>query len=348
MSAGYLLGRRIGVRLMLYLSAFMLLILSANSLSGILSFPEAALVSLAAVLLVILLSYIDLTIPRDRISSLSALVLFASSSVLSYSAVSHGLFSWRRSISIPTEIALSMGLIAISYPRVARRTAEIGLKQFLAVTAVVIAVASLTGFRADPLLIIIESLVIAVMYHDPDRRVLLFLAVLATSVIVALSLINRPPSALNLMKRFYSTVYYFNLIASSSIPWGLMRDPLWIFRIGFHPTQFVGRAVFGRSTGITMTMFGNFMLDFGPVEMILMSLLMGVFSGWLFTNSLEDYIEDYSILLALLVTRMEIGFSQLDLLMIPALSFHVSLIRMERDSRSKREVFKFISPEFSG
>ncbi len=348
MATGYLLGRKISVRLMLYLSALTLLILSTNTLSGIVPLPEATLVAFAAVLLVVLLSYIDLTMPRDRVSALSALVLFASLIVLGFSAVSHGLFSWRRSVSIPTEIALSMGLIAISYPRVARRVAEVGLKQFLIVAAIVTAASSLTGFRADPLLIVIESLVIAVVYHDLNKRDLTFLVVLAISIVGVLSLASRPLSALNLVKRFYSTVYYFSLIASSSVPRGLMGDPLWIFRIGVHPTQFVGRAVFGRNTGITTTMFGNFLLDFGPTEMILMSLLVGIFSGWLFTNSLGDYIEDYSILLALLVTRMEIGFSQLDLLIIPALAFHVSLIRVMRSSRSDREVFKSSSPESSG
>jgi len=313
---GIIAGQRIEDRVASAISFFLLLLLSLVILS---SFSIAGYISaFISVFLIILLVRLELTSSDRDMLLLSLLVLILGGSLVLYAFSTGYPPKWRSDVQIPLTLSLGLALIFISYPRALHLMYG---KKGLILTLITSILAFMSGFRADIIFILVEFFVICLVkgrYKELSTALPIFLILLLIYGILR-------PEAYDLLKRVESISLYLGNIVKYSIPWGIARHPLWVFTTRVHPSQFIGRAFFGRSTGITLTLFGNMVFDAGLPELLLLSFLIGIAGGHIYSRR-NSYPYDYAIYLAIMTVSSDTGLTQLFLLMIPALMLHESLL----------------------
>jgi hypothetical protein len=313
---GILAGQRIKNRTASAISFFLLLLLSLMILSSF--FLAGCISAFISVLLIILLVRLELISSDGDMLLLSLLVLMLGGSLVLYVFLTGYPPRWRSDVQIPLALSLGLALIFISYPRTFYLMHE---RRGVILTLITSVLAFMSGFRADLIFILVEFFVICLVkrrYKELSATLPIFLVLLLIYGILR-------PGAYDLLKRVESISLYLGDIVRYSIPWGIARHPLWIFTTRVHPSQFIGRAFFGRSTGITLTLFGNLMFDAGLPELFLLSFLIGIAGGHIYSRrDLHPY--DYAIYLAIMTVSSDAGLTQLFLLMIPALMLHESLL----------------------
>jgi hypothetical protein len=319
---GIIVGQKIKDKAASAISLFILLVLSAIVLS---SFSLAGYISaFISVLLVILLVKLELLSSEKDMLLLSSLVLALGGSLVLYAFLTGYPPKWRSDVQIPLALSLGLALIFISYPRV---FCLMQGKGGVAITLISAILAFTSGFRADILFILVEFLVICLIkerYKELSISLPFFLFFLLLYGILR-------PGAYDLMKRIEAISSYLGDVVKCSIPYGVAKFPLWLFTTKVHPSQFIGRAFFGRSTGITLTLFGNMVFDAGLPELLILSFIVGIAGGHIYTKRYL-YPYNYAIYLAIMTISSDAGFTQLFLLMIPALMLHESLLSWMKPS----------------
>lgn len=222
----------------------------------------------------------------------------------------------RSSASVPLEGAFGMLLIFISYPSLfdwLLKTNRI-LSSLFSVISIILMV--LHGFRADAILVLLSTFLIVWRRNKKTSYAILvsvFLLYIAVDIIrnkLVISALERPLFRL-------STTYFYSKELASHFFKILPIEPFWLTSVPLHPSQTIGRGIFGKEFGITPTIFVGILLDLGLVGVILLSFLLGFVSGKSYRSFLkEDDSFSYLIIWPILITRTEIGLTQLDLALI--------------------------------
>ncbi len=247
------------------------------------------------------------------------------------SVISHGGWERIRAMpNIPEEGAFGIFLLYITYPYIGSYLLSLKGKRksfyftaFMFVSGLLMA---LHGFRSDVMFILLSSTVLLMAKGNLKSVVVLLMSV----ILIFLSIdIIRFEASLGILERILyrlSTTYYYSY-RIVDIFWNLsVMEPLWIYSIPMHPTQVVGRAFFFKNYGITTTLFCGLFIVNGYMTLISFSLLLGLFVSEPYRDFLKGSPSAYALVWPLLVTRMEIGLTQLDIVLIAATSlFRVML-----------------------
>ena len=327
---GVIIGHKIEDRAASAISLSILFFLSAIILS---SFSLAGyILAFISVFLVILLVKLEFLSSEKDMLLLSLLVLALGGTLVLYAFLTGFPPKWRSDVQIPLTLSLGLALIFISYPRVFHLMWG---KKGVAVTVISAILAFTSGFRADLIFILVEFLVICLIrgrHKELYESIPLFLFFLLLYGFLR-------PGAYDLMKRMEAISSYLGDVVKYSIPYGVVKSPLWLFTTRVHPSQFIGRAFFGRNTGITLTLFGNMVFDAGLPELLMLSFIVGMAGGHIYAKR-TLYPYDYAIYLAIMTISSDAGFTQLFLLMIPALMLHESLLSWIKQRYSQKEISK--------
>ncbi len=232
-----------------------------------------------------------------------------------------GYGSWRaiRALPLtPPEGAFGMFLLFISFPSILDYLLS---NENRALPPLFIAISLglnlLHGIRADEALILLSSFII--IYKRRGRSPYILLAIFLV-LFLFVDLIRTDidvPLMSRIAYRLGTTYYYSTELLNWSLSLPLNRDPLWLLSVPLHPSQTIGRGIFGKEYGITPTIFVEFSLLYGTLGIVLLSLLIGILSGYsyrLFKENRDHY--SYPIVWSILITRAEIGLSQLDFALI--------------------------------
>ncbi|MEM3371447.1 MAG: hypothetical protein QXO55_02365 [Candidatus Korarchaeum sp.] len=223
----------------------------------------------------------------------------------------------RSSPSTPLEGAFGMFLIFISYPSILDWSLGLGNKVLPASFSLIsVTLMLLHGFRADAILIILSTfLLLSKRNKKLSYLVLLSIFFLYMGVDVIRTELKVPV----LERPFFrlSTTYYYSKELASSFLRLLPVEPFWLTSVPLHPSQTIGRGIFGKSFGITPTIFVGMLIDLGFLGMLLLSALLGLISGYSHGKFMEGRDAfSYPLIWPLLITRAEIGMTQLDLALI--------------------------------
>ncbi len=231
----------------------------------------------------------------------------------------------------PVEGAFGMFLIFISYPSLLWRLLEGGHRflpwAFLSLTS---ALMMLHGFRADVFLVILSTFLLLVRRRDPRGFALMVILIaLFIAVGEARSYVHVPTYE-RIAFRLATTYYYSKELCSYFLTPLPSYGPFWLSSIPLHPSQSLGRGIFGKAYGITPTMFIGLLVDLGLVGMMILSTLIGFLSGYGYRLSMRggNDLFSYNVIWPILVTRAEIGFSQLDLALIAGSVVFASLANL--------------------
>ncbi len=231
----------------------------------------------------------------------------------------------------PVEGAFGMFLIFISYPSLLWRLME-GRRKLLpwAFLSLTSGLMILHGFRADVFLVILSTFLLLVRRRDPQGFALMVILLALFIVVGEARSYVHVPTYERIAFRLTTTYYYSKELCSYFLtplpPYG----PFWLSSIPLHPSQSLGRGIFGKAYGITPTMFIGLLVDLGLIGMTVLSVLVGFLSGYSYRLSMEggNDLFSYSIIWPILITRAEIGFSQLDLALIAGSVVFASLANL--------------------
>lgn len=228
-----------------------------------------------------------------------------------------GVRELRSSSTAPLEGAFGMFLIFISYPSIFNWLMGLGRK-LLSASFLIISVTLmlLHGFRADAILIILSTFLL-LSKRNKKLSYLVLTSILFLYIGVDIMRTELKVSALERPLFRLSTTYYYSKELASSFLKLTPVEPFWLTSIPLHPSQTIGRGVLGKDFGITPTIFVGMLMDLGFLGMLLLSALLGLISGYFhgrFTEGKDEF--SYPLIWPLLITRTEIGISQLDLALI--------------------------------
>ncbi|MDK2371939.1 MAG: hypothetical protein QI197_00935 [Candidatus Korarchaeota archaeon] len=231
----------------------------------------------------------------------------------------------------PVEGAFGMFLIFISYPSLLWRLIEGGRRLLpLAFLSLTSGLMVLHGFRADVSLVILSTSLLMVRRKDPKGFALM---VILLGLFVAVGEVRsyvHVPTYERVAFRLATTYYYSKELCSHFLtplpPYG----PFWLSSIPLHPSQSLGRGILSKAYGITPTMFIGLLVALGLIGMIVFSVLIGFLSGYSYRLSMGggNDLFSYNIIWPILITRAEIGFSQLDIALIAGSVVFASLANL--------------------
>ncbi|MCD6243733.1 MAG: hypothetical protein J7J65_00675 [Candidatus Korarchaeota archaeon] len=218
----------------------------------------------------------------------------------------------------PPEGAFGMFLLFISFPSIFEYLLSSGNRTLSSLfIALSLGLMLLHGFRADAALILLSSFII--VYKRGSRSSYILLAIFLV-LFLFVDLIRADinvPLMDRIAYRLGTTYYYSMELLNWSLSLSLARDPLWLFSVPLHPSQTIGRGIFGKEYGITPTIFVEFSLLYGILGIVLLSSLIGILSGYSYRLFKENRDHSsYPIIWSILITRAEIGLSQLDFALI--------------------------------
>ncbi|MCS7103428.1 MAG: oligosaccharide repeat unit polymerase family protein [Candidatus Korarchaeum sp.] len=223
----------------------------------------------------------------------------------------------RSSSTTPLGGAFGMLLIFISYPSIFSWLLELNKKVLSASLSLFSVILMLLhGFRADAILIILSTFLLLskrnkkLSYLVLISIFFLYVGIDAIRTELKISILERP------FFRLGTTYYYSKELASSFLKL-LPVEPFWLTSVPLHPSQAIGRGIFGKDFGITPTIFVGMLMDLGFLGMLLLSALLGLVSGYSHRKFLEGRdVFSYSLIWPLLITRTEVGMTQLDLALV--------------------------------
>ncbi len=231
----------------------------------------------------------------------------------------------------PVEGAFGMFLIFISYPSLLWRLLEGGRRflpwVFLSLTS---ALMMLHGFRADVFLVILSTFLLLVRRRDPRGFTLMVILIALFIAVGEVRSYVHVPTYERIAFRLATTYYYSKELCRYFLTPMPPYEPFWLSSIPLHPSQSLGRGIFGKAYGITPTMFIGLLVDLGLIGTIILSALIGFLSGYGYRLSMGrgNDLFSYNIIWPILVTRAEIGFSQLDLALIGGSAVFASLANL--------------------
>ncbi len=231
----------------------------------------------------------------------------------------------------PVEGAFGMFLIFISYPSLLWRLME-GRRRFLPWMFLTLTstLMMLHGFRADVFLVILSTFLLMVRRRDPRGFALMAVLIMLFIAIGEIRSYVHVPTYERMAFRLATTYYYSKELCRYFLSPLPSYGPFWLSSIPLHPSQSLGRGIFGKAYGITPTMFIGLLVDLGLIGMMALSALIGFLSGYSYRLSMKDGNDlfSYSIIWPILITRAEIGLSQLDLALIAGSVVFASLANL--------------------
>ncbi len=326
-------------RFMLLFAGFLTLLLLSISFRGIAGMSAIPI----ALLWLIVLSMGGMVVgSKEKSIPYYSIILYGIGTVfIIHSFLQYGSWSIIRSLPLtPPEGALGMFLIFITFPSIlqwvlshARRYSTI---LFIVTTT---SLMLLHGFRADAALILLSTFLI-VWKKYPRTSYLFLITLISLFILVDAARINlKIPVIERPIFRLSTTYYYSKEILkwfSSFLP---QFDPFWLFSIPMHPSQSIGRGIYGKGYGITSTIFVELSISSGLVGMLLLSLILGILSGYSFILFIRgEDVFSYAVIWPILITRVEIGMSQLDLVIISGSVVFAVLANLFNEDRSATSV----------
>jgi len=307
-AVGEYLSFRVDLRPILLTAGILYLSLSATSI-----FDPPLAIGLS-----ILTSYCALLVVRKSSERrlIPPLILAAALGILLLSASSRGLVvvEYLRGEDLLASIGSLLSFL--SFPSVYARVRESKPALRIPLAAAVSLVMLSTGYRADGLL----PLLTAGMFELTSGSLGTLAALLAGSaaVYVGVDSLRRGSILLGVTSpvwRAATTLSYFSEASELSWPLGFFKEPFYLLRRPIHPSRVVGPILFGRGYGITLSALGNDAVSFGVPQVILTWLLCGAAMGILRRRSETDPAP-YSAMMALMITRCDVGIVHLDVPML--------------------------------
>lgn len=262
---------------------------------------------------------------------LSSLVFAAGSLFTLHSFISYGSWEVIRKLPLtPVEGAFGMFLIFISYPSLLQWLLDRNKLIAWVFICLTSALMILHGFRADVFLIILSTFVLLARRRSSGAFALLLLLVVLFIEVGELRSYVKVPIFERIAFRLSTTYYYSEELCSHFFSIYPTYGPFWLSSIPLHPSQSVGRGIFGKGYGITPTIFIGMLIDLGLLGMWLLSFLLGVLSNYSYRLSMQMGRDpfSYNIVLPVLLTRVETGLSQLDLALIAGSVVFASLANL--------------------
>lgn len=316
-TAGSALSRRLGSPLILLASSelmvFLVIFFSFYRMAG-----QLSLLISSAWLAVANASPLLVRLKRVRPPVYSILTFSVGSLMTAHSFFTiPSVIELRSSSSIPLEGAFGMFLIFISYPSIFEWLLGLGKRavssSFFLLSVILML---LHGFRADAILILLSTFLIL----SRRSRKLAYLTLLSIFFLYIGIDVMRTELKVSALERplfRMSTTYYYSKELASYFLRPFPVEPFWLTSIPLHPSQTIGRGIFGKDFGITPTIFIGMLMDLGFIGMLLLSALLGLISGYSYGKFMRgEETFSYPIVWPLLITRTEIGLTQLDISII--------------------------------
>ena len=261
---------------------FLILYLSFRAVAA------CALAQAALWLVVLNISAIIVGCGRARTPIYSLAVMIAGLSFVVHSFSQYGSWSAVRSLPLtPPEGAFGMLLVFISYPSILDWLLDRSKGASALFIAFITIAMMLHGFRADAALILLSTFLVLwkrrrnLSYAFILVLFALFLAVDLVRTNLSIPAYERP------VFRLGTTYYYSKEILKRFFSLSPPQGPFWMISIPLHPSQSIGRGIFGKAHGITPTMPIGLLLDSGLVGMLLLSAFIGLLAG----HSYRLYLE---------------------------------------------------------
>ncbi len=314
----------------------LLLLISFKSISGILAIP-------IALLWLVVLSIGGMIIgSKEKPTPYYSIALYSIGAVfVVHSFLQYGSWDVIRSLPLtPPEGAFGMFLIFITFPSILQWM--ISYLNKYSTIIFIIATTSLMllhGFRADAALVLLSTFLIVWKKH-PRISYIFLVTLISLFILVDVARSNLNVPAIERPVFRLSTTYYYS---KEILKWfhSLLPafNPFWLFSIPMHPSQSIGRGIYGKGYGITPTIFVELSMSSGLVGMFLLSLILGVLSGYSFILFIRGRdVFSYAIIWPILITRVEIGMSQLDLVIISGSVTFAILANLFNEDRSATSV----------
>jgi hypothetical protein len=242
----------------------------------------------------------------------------------------------RASPSVPVEGAFGMFLIFISYPSIFSWLLKSNSIYSALFSVFSISLMLLHGFRADAILVLLSTFLLVwrrsrhLSYLLLLSALLLYIGIDIIRAKLAISALERPIFRL-------STTYYYSKELASYFLKLIPIEPFWLTSIPLHQSQTIGRGIFGKDFGITPTIFIGMLMDLGFIGMLLLSFFIGSATGYSYGKFISGDDEfSYTVIWPIIITRTEIGLTQLDLALIFGSTIFSLLLNFFNGSRDLR------------
>ncbi|ACB08252.1 hypothetical protein D9Q81_01695 [Candidatus Korarchaeum cryptofilum] len=328
-------ANRLGIKFLMIsseIALFTILSFSFLRIAGYYSFIISFLWLIVANISSLLIRTKEMRVP---IYSIPIFILGASLVIYSYLKIPN-IAELRASPSVPIEGAFGMFLIFISYPSIFSWISESNSIYAALFSIAGISLMLLHGFRADAILVILSTFLLVwrrnkrLSYLLLVSVLLLYIGVDVIRTKLAISAIERPIFRL-------STTYYYSKELASYFFKLIPIEPFWLTSIPLHQSQTIGRGIFGKDFGITPTIFIGMLMDLGFIGMLLLSFLIGSVAGHSYMKFISGDDEfSYPIIWPIIITRTEIGLTQLDLALIFGSTIFSLLLNFFNGSRSSQ------------
>ncbi len=321
---GYLIGKKVRDELVALLATLLIFLMVWVSFRWAIGELLAMLISFLWTASFIQASILNERLSRDNKYPLAILALYALGVVLTvHSSLVNG--GWERIRSLPNtpeEGAFGMFLIMITFPFLGWRALNYSTGRHKTLAFIFILFTSfimmLHGFRSDVIMIILSTTILLIGAKKGSQAMLLISSVLIIFLAVDVIRFEAKLSIIDRVAYRLATTYQYSSEVLN-VFWGNTPPiPLWIYSIPIHPTQLIGRAIFLKDYGITTSLFCGFFIVNGFPTLLVFSTLMGVFSSYSYRKFLNGDPLPYSLVWPLIITRMEVGMTQLDIVVLAA------------------------------
>ncbi len=352
LTSGFYLGKIISDKYISYLALITIFVIVWASFRWVLGDLMAILNSILWLSVFLQASVLHKQLSDNKSYLLAVASLYSLGAVLTlYSFSLYGGWEKIRSLpNVPEEGAFGMFLMFITYPFLAwnllnykgKKGGKLSILLFTAFLIITSSLMLLHGFRSDALLIVLSSIILLIGLGRRRYALALALAVIFLFLTVGMVRGKMKLSAVDRIPFRLATTYEYSSEIVDAFWGGVPKIPLWIYSIPMHPTQVIGRALFLKNYGITTSLFCGFFIVNGVPSLIIFSILVGAFSyhSYMKFVSRENPLP-YSLIWPLLITRAEIGMTQLDLVLIAAASSFGSVTVVKANSGIRSTLFKW-------
>jgi hypothetical protein len=332
---GVISANRLGIKFLMIsseIALFIIIFFSFLRIAGYYSF----LISLLW-LAVANISSLIIRTKEVRVPVYSIITYILGSSLVIYSYLKiPDIAELRASPSVPVEGAFGMFLIFISYPSIFSWLLKSNSIYSTLFSVFSISLMLLHGFRADAILVLLSTFLLVwrrsrhLSYLLLLSALLLYIGIDVIRAKLAISALERP------IFRLSATYYYSKELASYFLKL-IPIEPFWLTSIPLHQSQTIGRGIFGKDFGITPTIFIGMLMDLGFIGMLLLSFFIGSATGYSYGKFISGGDEfSYTVIWPIIITRTEIGLTQLDLALIFGSTIFSLLLNFFNGSRDLR------------
>jgi hypothetical protein len=332
---GVISANRLGIKFLMIsseIALFIIIFFSFLRIAGYYSFLISLLWLAVANISSLLIRAKEVRVP---VYSIITYILGSSLVIYSYLKIPD-IAELRASPSVPVEGAFGMFLIFISYPSIFSWLLKSNSIYSALFSVFSISLMLLHGFRADAILVLLSTFLLVwrrsrhLSYLLLLSALLLYIGIDIIRAKLAISALERPIFRL-------STTYYYSKELASYFLKLIPIEPFWLTSIPLHQSQTIGRGIFGKDFGITPTIFIGMLMDLGFIGMLLLSFFIGSATGYSYGKFISGDDEfSYTVIWPIIITRTEIGLTQLDLALIFGSTIFSLLLNFFNGSRDLR------------